>query len=187
MKKFALMTVAVAALLIAPTTAQAQVSCTAATAMTSFAGYVSCAGAYTGNINGSAGELTQLTSLFGGTWTWAGKSDDAGFGPFTSSPATTTSGMITFDALVTGKFVVGVKAGTGYSFYQFDGGIAGILSVPYETIGAAVNGNGIPLGASHVALYRGPMNVVPEPSTYALLGTGLLSLGAVARRRRSQA
>jgi hypothetical protein len=30
----------------------------------------------------------------------------------------------------------------------------------------------------------GPATVVPEPSTYALLATGLASLGAVARRRR---
>lgn len=30
----------------------------------------------------------------------------------------------------------------------------------------------------------GPTNVVPEPGTYALLGTGLLVMGAVGRRRR---
>jgi hypothetical protein len=29
--------------------------------------------------------------------------------------------------------------------------------------------------------------VVPEPSTYMLLGTGLAALGAVARRRRTHA
>ena len=30
-----------------------------------------------------------------------------------------------------------------------------------------------------------PSNVVPEPSTYALLGTGIAALGMIARRRRS--
>lgn len=32
-----------------------------------------------------------------------------------------------------------------------------------------------------------PTNVVPEPSTYLLMGTGVLALGAVARRRRNTA
>jgi hypothetical protein len=31
----------------------------------------------------------------------------------------------------------------------------------------------------------GPVSTVPEPSTYALMGTGLLGLAVAARRRRS--
>lgn len=32
---------------------------------------------------------------------------------------------------------------------------------------------------------RGFLQVIPEPSTYALMGAGLLTLGAVARKRRN--
>jgi PEP-CTERM motif len=182
--KMRLMTAAMtAAFVLAPAPAQAQ-ACASATTMTSFASYVSCAGAFTGNLNGSAAELTQLTSLFSGTWAYLGKSDDANFGPFAAGPSG-TAGTLTFDASLTGQFIIGIKAGSTYSFYRYNA-LTGILSMPFETIGTSTNQQGIPQNISHAALYRLTSNVVPEPSTYALFGTGLLSLGFFARRRRNQ-
>ena len=147
--------------------------------------YLSCAGSFTGNLNGSASELTSLTTLFGGTWTYGGKSDDSGSGPFTSNPGG-SSGTLTFDTAMFGTFVIGLKAATQYSFFRFDGGSTGITTIDFDTFGVAQNGQGIAQALSHAALYLGTgvPGVVAEPETYALLLAGLGVLGFVARRRR---
>jgi hypothetical protein len=146
----------------------------------------SCAGSFEGNINGSAGELADLSTYFSGTWMYEGKSDDGGNGPFTDNP-TSTSGTLTFDDPISGVFVIGLKAANNYSYYYFDAGAESISSLTFDTTaGVATNDQGIAQALSHAALYSGDSVVpgIPEPETYALMLAGLGAVTWVARRRR---
>ncbi|MGE3310525.1 MAG: VPDSG-CTERM sorting domain-containing protein [Limisphaerales bacterium] len=151
--------------------------------------YDDCAGWFSGNINGNAAELTAIASEFGGTsadWTYQGKSDDAGNGPFGSNPSV-TSGTVTFDTPVTSAFVVGIKGGPSYSFYYFLANAAGIESIDFDTLGI-VKGNGNPSPElSHLALYtmRSSGTEVPDSgSMVALMGLGLAGLAMIRRQAR---
>lgn len=155
-------------------------------ALTTFTALAStaCAGSFVGNINGSATEVTFLNSTFGGSFTYTGKSDDAGNGPFTGNPTVSTLGTLTFDSPLLGMFVIGLKAADNYSYYLFNALVPTSSLTFSSTAGVAVNGNGIPQALSHAALYSGVVRPVPEPETYALLMAGLAALGFVSRRRR---
>jgi hypothetical protein len=152
-------------------------------------GALDCSGAWGGNnVNQESDVLAQLVTDFNGTvgaaavWTYVG-STNAGIGtsgPFDSVPAD-PSGTLTFDAPVTGYFAVTLKAGNQFSLYLFDGGIAGISSIDFTTLGTAVNHLGIPRDLSHASLYTA---AVPEAETYAMLLAGLGVVGLMSRRRR---
>jgi PEP-CTERM motif len=121
-----------------------------------------------------------------GTFTYAGKSDVFP-GPFVSN-ATGSSGNLDFVGTVTGPFILGLKSGTSVSFYYFASGSYG--DIDFNTMGTAVNGNGVAQGLSHAGLYLGDgatITSVPEPTTYALMATGLLGIFGFARRRRNNA
>jgi len=151
----------------------------------STASYSACSGAWVGNLNpSSAADVeAQIAADFGGlVVSYTGKSDDGGFGPFAANLSSNT-GVLLFDTAQTGLFVLGLKAATNFSLYQFDGGTLGITSIAYDTFGTAVNGNGVAQGLSHAAVYAN-VTVVPEPETYALLLAGLGAVGFVARRRK---
>ena len=191
--------VGVVAALLSPLTASAQLLpapnaqnpllCSAGSTQ-SFMGYTQCAGAFLGNNkNLSVSEQTSFNSILAG---WGvlnvdrGGSDDANAGPFQANFATTT-GTLTFDGLLTGSFVLAVKAGNAFSLYYFLNSGPGVNTVQFSTFGTSLGGE-TANGLSHAQLYGGTFgsstNVVPEPSTYALMATGMIGLVGFARLRR---
>lgn len=169
----------------------------------STAAFTACVGPISGNLVSNQanidGILDNISSSFGLDLDVLGKSDGIGFGPFTGNPGT-NSGALTFDQALYGPFVLGLKAGNEYSLYEFDfdADNLGVVSVQFNTLGAAVNGNGIGQALSHAALFGGegtfipppsfpptldPLNGVPEPGSLALLMAGTAALGWARRRR----
>lgn len=158
------------------------VSCADSVATTGNAGYLDCVGAFSGNVMGDAGEAAYLSGIWGGDWTWQGKSDDAGSGPFAGGSDGMTSGTLVFDTPIEGLFVLAVKGGPTYSYYEFDGGTSGIGSLSFDTLGVAKGNGGAGPGLSHFGLYVQSLPV-PEPRTYALMLAGFGMVGFMLRSR----
>ena len=143
---------------------------------------VDCRGAFFGSLNGNPAESAALATAWGGNWVFAGKSNDAGNGPFSSNPQTAFSGALVFDTPISGAFVIGLVAGDQFSFYRFQATTAAALLTFDTTEGVATTIQGNPLALSHAALY---VSAVPEVNSSAMLLAGLLSVSALALRRRA--
>jgi PEP-CTERM motif len=102
----------------------------------------------------------------------------------TPSNPQTPSGTLSFDTPITGWFAITLKASNQFSMYLFDGGVAGISSIDYSTLGTAVNNQGKAQNLSHASLWGGSAVAapVPEPGTYALFFAGLAVVGWMSRR-----
>lgn len=110
----------------------------------------------------------------------------------TSTPPGSTFGPITLSPLGEGTLasfgVRGIVTGPGLGGMQYN--YTGIFSAQFANQTPAQVFNSINTGSTLPVSFSAEFavgTVVPEPSTYALMGLGLAALGLVARRRRLNA
>ena len=179
-------------LLLLPANLEAEVSCTDGTALawtspypgTTNVSFTACSGPYAGNNEPVSYALTLINSAFGLSWTEAdnylGKNEAGGVQEVFDDPGTWgTSGDLWFQDQVnpyTGSFVLALKGGPAFSFYYFQD-VGDVYGFRYDMAGVAGK------DLSHASVYF-EGDVVPEPATIILLGTGLLGVGMVGYRRR---
>ena len=149
---------------------------------------ISYADNYSGNcqgpLPGTLGEGAVDTAMFGAQrYTLVATTlDGSGRLGANLGSASAQWGDLLLSAAQTAPFVLGMQGGGTYSLYLFNGGTTG-LSIEFDTAGITLGPGGLsspPL--SQAALFTA---AVPEPGTYALMLSGLLVLGFLAKHRRA--
>ena len=133
--------------------------------------------------NGGFGSLPVANFLTIGGYSFSLTSAPNGntFGPISLfDTGTGTAATFGVNGVVTGPGLSDPYFYTGVFTAQFAG------RNPSQVFTDINEGTNLPVGFS-AELTIGANSVVPEPSTYALLATGMGALGVVARRRRQQA
>ena len=160
--------------------------CTASVLTPGPNGSPACSGAWAGNnVNQEADVLQSIFDTWGVTASYQGTTDSGmSNGPFSNVDGT-ANGSVTFNAPLSGTFILALKASNQFSLFFFDNAV-GIGTIQYNTAGVSVNKKGKAQGLSHASLYVAQPTSVPEPTTIFLLGSGLLALMGLAWRRREE-
>jgi len=143
--------------------------------------YLNCAGSFSGNDKGAQGSgLSNLNTLFGEGWSFAGDNED-GLVSFTNGSDGTQVGSAS--TALSGFGAIAIKAGNSYSLYT----VNDLATFDWATAGVAkVGKKGNTPGLSHLSVYRQanpepPVSQkVPEPS----LLLGIAGIAGVSRRLR---
>jgi hypothetical protein len=140
-----------------------------------------CIGSFVGGLDGSADELALLKAQWSLDFSYLGRSDDAGNGPFLSNPQVAFNGSLAFDVKHTGQLVLGLVSAGKHSYY-FVNTKRNLGGLVFDTLeGVATTPQGNPFTLDYAALYVATV-AVPEPAPALLLAAGLAALAL--RRRR---